>query len=162
MLICLHHLPLTLPPLCYMCINLLLIFCLLHLCPFCVSFFCHSFPVFHLCILEFLPPHFLLLRLYYISLFYLVTLFLPHFKLTLTHISSSCTSSCYIGTLLRLDLSVPIGPFVSAVLICLLCIEDREYASASALRMEAADSCEKLAGLPTSTQCHHPKTGSAI
>jgi len=64
--------------------------------------------------------------------------------------------------LLPLDLSVPIGPYVSAVLFCLLCIEDREYAYTSALRMEAADSCEKLAGLPTSTQCHHPKAGSAI
>jgi len=121
MLICLHHLPLALPPLCCMCINLLLIFCLLRLCPFCVSFLCHSFPVFHLCIVKFLPPHFLLLRfISYISLFYLVTLFLLHFKLTLTHGPSS------IGTLLPLDLCVPIGPFVSAVLICLLCIEGCE------------------------------------
>jgi len=82
--------------------------------------------------------------------------------LTLTHGPSSCTSSCYIGTLVPLDLSVLIGPYISAVLICLLCIEDREYTYASALRMEAADSCEKLAGLPTSTQCHHPKAGSTI
>jgi len=127
MLICLHHLPLALPPLCCMCINLLLIFCLLHLCPFCVSFLGHSFLVFDLCIVKFLPPHFLLLRfISYISLFYLVTLFLLHFKLTLTHGPSSCTSSCHIGTLLPLDLSVPVCPSVSAVLICLVCIEDRE------------------------------------
>jgi hypothetical protein len=125
---CLHHLPLMLPPLYCVCINLLLIFCLLHLCPFCASFLCHSFPLFHLCILRFLPPHFLLLRLLsYISLFYLVSLFLLHFQLTLTHSPYSCTSSsCYIGTLIPLDLSVPIGSFVSAVLTCLLCIEGHE------------------------------------
>jgi len=131
MYICfLHHLPLTLPPVCCMCINLLIIFCLLHLCPFCASFLCHSFPVFQLCILRFLPPHFLLLRLVlsYISLFHLVTLFLLNFKLTLTHVPFSCTSSSssYIGMLLPLDPSVPIGSFVSAVLICLLFIEDCE------------------------------------